>query len=101
MSDAGGVLAYEGDCISADNSRINHHNKTCRALDGDSHSGSTVLPAELQDHVLIFTTPWGPAGCEYLINIPFLFTGVFVNMIHGLNCYLGGTLQKGFYQPAA
>lgn len=69
--------------------------------DGCSHSGGTVLPAELRDHVLIFTTPQGPPGCEYLINIPFLFTGVFVNMIHGLNCYLSRTLQKPFYQPAA
>ena len=68
--------------------------------DGCSHSGGTVLPAELQDHVLIFMTPRGPGGCEYLINIPFLFTGVFVNMIHWLNCYLG-TLQEPFYQLAA
>lgn len=98
-------LGYEGDCISADNSRINHHNKTCRAVDGEtrgcSHSGSTVLPGELRDHVLIFMTPRGPAGCEYLINIPSSFTGVFVNMIHGLNCCLSRTLQKPFYQPAA
>lgn len=35
VSDEGGFLGYEGDCISADNSRINHHNKTCRAVDGD------------------------------------------------------------------
>lgn len=66
--------------------------------DGCSHSGGTVLPA---DHVLIFTTPQGSAECEYLINIPFLLTGVFVNMIHRLNCYLSRTLQKPFYQPAA
>lgn len=67
-----------------------------------SHSRGTVFPAEQRDPcVLLFTTPQGPAGCEYLINIPFLFTGVFVNMIHGLNCYLSRTLQKPFYQPAA
>lgn len=62
-----------------------------------------VLPGglrDLRDGVLIFMTPQGPAGCEYLINIPFLFTGVLVNMIHGLKCYLS-TLRKPFYQPAA
>lgn len=35
------------------------------------------------NHVLILTAPRGPAGCEYLINVLLLLTGVFVNMIHG------------------
>lgn len=35
VSDEGAFLGYEGDCISAENSRINHHNKTCRGVDGD------------------------------------------------------------------
>lgn len=35
------------------------------------------------NHVLILTAPRGPAGCEYLINVFLLLTGVFVNMIHG------------------
>ena len=35
------------------------------------------------NQVLILTAPRGPAGCEYLINVLLLLTGVFVNMIHG------------------
>ena len=52
--------------------------------DSRSHPRGAVLSHQAAARsVLIFTTPQGPAGCEYLINIPFLFTGVFVNMIHG------------------
>lgn len=59
-------LGYDGDCISTDNSKINHYNKTCRAADGDGWlldvlvapcsppsreimSPSSQLPGALQD----------------------------------------------------
>lgn len=38
-----------------------------------------------------------PVGCEYLINVFLLLTGVFVNMIHGRIV----TSQRSSFQPAA
>lgn len=86
-SDEGASLAYDGDCISADNVKLITIMSPARPPEephAAPHSSSTMLPASK----LRCGAPLGPAGCEYLINVPLLLTGVFVNMIHGPYCYL-------------